>query len=270
MSVLALPMYDWPEVREATDRWGRGLSLHLKARGFDDVPVELTRSDNYQDSWRSPGLLLSQTCGYAFANEFARRLAAVVTPHYDVKGCEGANYSSHIMVRAKDGIRDLRDLAGRRAAYNNRDSMSGMLALKLVFAPHARNGKFFGATIESGGHAKSLEALQAGRVDVCAIDSVCVAIARRHRPELVDGIVAIARSPLVPGLPYVTLASRDEDEIERMRRAVDDAFADPALGQARASLFLKGFSLLTHGDYAVMRDLERDMAAGGGLSLWSD
>ena len=263
-------MYDWPELREATDRWGRGLSLHLKAHGFADVPVELTRTGHYQDSWRSPNLLLSQTCGYSFANEFAGRLTAVVTPHYDVEGCEGPNYSSHIMVRAKDGIGELRDLAGRRAAYNNRDSMSGMLALKLVFAPLAKGGTFFGETIESGGHAKSLEALQAGRIDVCAIDSVCVAIARRHRPELVDGIVAIARSPLVPGLPYVTLTSRGEKDIERMRRAVADAFADPALGPARASLFLSGFSLLTPGDYAVMRDLERDMAAGGGLSLWSE
>ncbi|HKQ95010.1 MAG TPA: PhnD/SsuA/transferrin family substrate-binding protein, partial [Aestuariivirgaceae bacterium] len=129
---------------------------------------------------------------------------------------------------------------------------------------------FFGQAIESGGHAKSLEALQAGRVDVCAIDSVCVAIARRHRPELLDGIVAIGRSPSVPGLPYVTLASREADEIERMRQAVADAFADPALARARSGLFLKGFSLLTPSDYAVMRDLERDMTAGGGLSLWSD
>jgi hypothetical protein len=58
--------------------------------------------------------------------------------------------------------------------------------------------------------------------------------------------------------------------MERMRRAVADAFADPALAGARAGLFLEGFSLLTPSHYAVMRDLERDMTAGGGLSLWSD
>ena len=269
MPVLALPMYDWPEVRDATDGWGRGLSLHLKAHGFD-APVGLARTGHYQDSWRSPDLLLSQTCGYSYANEFAGRLAAIVTPHYDVDGCAGPNYSSHIMVRAKDGIGRPAELAGRTAAYNNRDSMSGMLALKLVFAPFAEDGKFFGEAIESGGHVKSLEALQTGRVDVCAIDSVCVAIARRHRPELLEGIVAIARSPSVPGLPYVTLASREPEEIGRMRQAVADAFADPTLAQARAGLFLKGFSLLTPSDYAVMRDLERDMTASGGLALWSD
>ena len=81
-----------------------------------------------------------------------------------------------------------------------------MLALKLVFAPHARDGRFFSRAIETGGHLNSLAAVRKGLADVCAIDSVCVALARRYRPEALEGLVEIARSPAVPGLPWITRA----------------------------------------------------------------
>jgi len=270
MAVIALPMYDWPEVRGATDAWGAGLARHLRRAGFPDVPLGLERSGHYQDSWKSPQLLLSQTCGYSFANEFSTRLAAIVTPNYLVEGCDGPNYSSFIMVRAGDGVSRLEDLEGKRAAFNNRDSMSGMLALKLVFAPLAANGRFFASALESGGHVKSLEAVKDGTADVCATDAVCVALARRYRPDLLEGLRHVARSPSVPGLPYVTLATRSDEELGALRDAVADAFDDPSLRVAREQLFLAGFSLLAPADYAVMRNLERDMSARGGLTLWDD
>ena len=43
MAVIALPMYDWPEVRGATDAWGAGLARHLRHAGFPDVPLGLER-----------------------------------------------------------------------------------------------------------------------------------------------------------------------------------------------------------------------------------
>ena len=33
-AVAALPMYDWPDVREATDRLWQSLGTALQARGF--------------------------------------------------------------------------------------------------------------------------------------------------------------------------------------------------------------------------------------------
>lgn len=270
MSVLALPMYDWPEVREATDAWGKGLARHLKSAGFSDVPESLTHSVHYQDSWRHPELLLSQTCGYAFANEFAPSMTAIVTPHYNVDGCHGPNYSSFIMVRSADEIRSLDELRGKRAVFNNRDSMSGMLALKLVFAPLAKAGAFFSSALESGGHIKSLQALQQGRADVCVTDAVCFAMAMRYRPDLIAGLQSIGCSPSVPGLPYITRSGRTAEEVGRMRTAVARAFKDPVLAPFRDALFIAGYSELGPADYAVMVALEQDMARHGGMTLWSE
>jgi hypothetical protein len=41
--IASLPMYDWPEVREATDAWWAGLARHLRDAGFE-APDRLTRA----------------------------------------------------------------------------------------------------------------------------------------------------------------------------------------------------------------------------------
>lgn len=253
---VSLPMYDWPEVREATDAWAQGVMRHL-GRTVEDRD----RNRDYFSMWRKPGLIFSQTCGYPFTHEFRGRLSYVATPHYAAPGCEGPNYSSFVLARER---RPLAAFTGARAAVNNPDSMSGMLALKLVFAPHAKGGRFFSETIETGGHVHSMIAVRDGKADICAIDSVCVALARRYRPDYLDGLVEIARSPMVPGLPFVTGHGGDPAEL---RRALAGAFADPDLAVAREALFLDRHSILADNAYDLILALERQMEEAGGLKL---
>lgn len=252
--IASLPMYDWPEVRDATDAWWHGLARHIGVAG------ELSRIEDYASLWRDPDLILSQTCGYPFTHAFRDRLTLVATPHYGVEGCQAANYCSMVFARH---AADLESFRGATAAVNTPDSMSGMLALQLVFAPLARAGTFFGNVIWSGGHLASLAAVREGRADVCAIDAVCVGLARRYRPCDLEGLVEIARSPLVPGLPYVTNAA----ESSMIRRGVLSAFADPSLQTARDHLFLSGVSMLRPSDYDRILDLEARMKRAGGLKL---
>jgi ABC-type phosphate/phosphonate transport system substrate-binding protein len=268
MPAFSLPMYDWPEVRDATDAWAHGMARHLRAHDFAEAPLELWRHEDQAQAWQSSDLLLSQCCGYPFTHLYASRLLPLLTPHYSVEGCSGPAYSSFVFVRSADNIRALTELRGRISAINDRTSMSGMLALKLVFAPLTENGRFFARTVETGAHARSLEAVQRGEADVCAVDAVCVALARRHRPELLAGLAEIARSPLVPGLPYVTAGHRPPAELVRMRQAIAAAFADPRLQQAREALFLSGYSPLDRSDYAIIAALERNLERHGGLELW--
>src|SRR5262245_42537706 len=127
--MISLPMYDWPEVAKATDAWARGISSHLGQEG-----TTLDRNPDYFSGWRRPDLVFSQTCGYPLTHEFRGRLTYIATPHYAVPGCEGPNYCSFIFARES---RPLPQFRGSCAAVNNPDSMSGMLALKLVLAPNA-------------------------------------------------------------------------------------------------------------------------------------
>lgn len=254
--IVSLPMYDWPEVAEATEAWAQGVLKHLdgKARTRD-------RNPDYFSGWRQPDLLFSQTCGYPFTHEFRGKLTYVATPHYGIPGCEGPNYRSFIFAREH---RPLADFRGRRAAVNNPDSMSGMLALKLVFAPLAKGGRFFSQVIESGGHIRSMIAVRDDKADICAIDAVCVALARRYRPDYLEGLVEIARAPMVPGLPFVTAPGNDPAPL---RQALAKAFADPDLASARKALFLAGHSVLAAEAYDLILKLERQMEEAGGLEL---
>jgi ABC-type phosphate/phosphonate transport system substrate-binding protein len=252
--IATLPMYDWPEIRDATDAWWQGIARHL------GVDVPLSRPDDFMNAWSSGELLLSQTCGYPFTHGLRGRVQLVGTPHYEADGCDGPGYCSIVFAREDKPLEAFR---GSTAAVNTPDSMSGMLALKLVFAPLAEEGKFFGNSILSGGHLKSLAAVRERRADVCAIDAVCVALARRYRPNDLDGLIEIARSPMVPGLPYVT-ASYD---VVKLRAALAAAFADPALEEPRARLLVKGFGILGPQDYDIITRYEYDMNMAGGLEL---
>jgi ABC-type phosphate/phosphonate transport system substrate-binding protein len=252
--IASFPMYDWPEVREATDAWWRGLSRHL------GVALELDRNPDHFAAWHRDDLYFSQTCGYPFTHEFKGLLNYIATPHYAVPGCEGANYRSFIFARVDQPLDSFR---GGIAAVNNPDSMSGMLALKLAFAPFAREGRFFASAIESGSHVKSMIAVRDGLADVCAIDAVCVAMAMRYRPDCLDGLVEIARSPSVPGLPYVTRSGN----IDAMRAALVVAFADSELQECREQLFLNGHSVLGQNAYERITNLESETQNAGGLEL---
>jgi len=252
--IASLPMYDWPEVRDATDAWWAGIARHL------GTEAKLRRGGDHVALWQDPQLIFSQTCGYPFTHEFRGKLKLVATPHYGVDGCRGAYYRSMVFAREK---RPLESFRGSTAAVNTPDSMSGMLALQLVFGPLAKNGRFFGNVIESGGHIASLSAVREGKADVCATDAVCTAIAKAYRPDYLEGLVEVARSPEVPGLPYVTVAG----DAAKLRQGLTEAFADPDLRDARTRLFLTGHSVLGEKDYARITELEAAMREAGGLKL---
>ena len=252
--IASLPMYDWPELGAANDALWASISRHL------GVAIPLDRRADHKWAWRQPDMLLSQTCGYPLTHEFSGKLTLVATPHYGADGCDGPNYCSIVVARKKLPLEAFR---GRRAAVNSPDSMSGMLALQLVFGPLARQGRFFGETIETGGHRHSLQAVRDGLADVCAIDAVCWAMARRYRPEVTAGLVEIGRSPWVPALPYVTICG----EPASLRQALAKAFADDHLQEARDRLLLTGLSILHLQAYDRITELENQMQRAGGLKL---
>lgn len=244
--LASLPMYDWPEFRDATDAFWQGLADHAGVTG------SLDRRSDYHSFWKQEKFDFSQTCGYPFTHEFKGLLSYVATPHYDAVGCDGPYYSSIIFAAEPLGVGVQK---GWRPAINSVDSMSGCLAFKLAFPVEARRGDFFAPALITGGHLNSLRALREGRADCCAIDAVCVALAKKYRPQDLLGLVEIARSPQVPGLPFVTRGG----DVNRWRQALLSAFADPALAEARAALLLNGISVLPENAYDHILDLEKTL-----------
>ena len=86
---------------------------------------------------------------------------------------------------------------------------------------------------------------------------------RRFRRQDLEGLIEIARSPSVPGLPLITRAG---DPVG-LREGLARAFADPALVEAREALLMSGYSVLEASAYGRITALEAEMERAGGVAL---
>lgn len=262
--LVNLAMYvDPPVVHAATRQLWAALRDRLRTAGLAGVPEEADETIAHDAAWLDPALLLAQTCGYPFATRLRGRVRLVATPCYDHPGCTGAFGGSFVVVRAQDPAGSIADLAGRRATINDRASNSGYNLLRGAVAPHARNGRFFGAVIETGGHIASLAAIVAGAADVAAIDCVTWGNLARHAPERLQGLRILAETAKTPALPLITRAAAADDEVAALREALDATAADPAMAAACDTLGLRGFATLAEADYDSVLAIERDAAALG-------
>ncbi|WAJ28781.1 phosphate/phosphite/phosphonate ABC transporter substrate-binding protein [Antarcticirhabdus aurantiaca] len=258
-----LGMYDPPWLRGANDALWAALGRRLRAAGIADVPDELEREPSLRAIWGHARLLLGQTCGYPLVTELGGTVAVVGRPTYALPGCRAGFHRSLVVVRAKAPFRGLEDLRGSRAALNGRDSNTGMNLLRRAVAPFARNGRVFGAVVETGAHLASLAAVAAGGADAAAIDCVTFGLAARHRPDLTEGVRILAQTPESPTLPFITAGGTSPERIAILRRALAETIADPANTGTCAALGLAGIEPAAVEDYAVLLRYEAEAAELG-------
>jgi ABC-type phosphate/phosphonate transport system substrate-binding protein len=255
--VATLPMYDLPELRDATDQWWLAIQRALTAAGIADVPKSLDRSIAREDAWRNPGLLLTQTCGYPLTFGFQDHLRAVAVPTYRAEGCEPGIYRSAFVVRADDDGETLEHYRGRKVAANGPDSQSGCNCLRAKIAPLARGGPFFSKVIWSGAHRASLDLVASVHADIAAVDAVTLALIRQVAPGEFSRLRVLGWSDPAPALPYATPLSTDEATRARIRKALSQAVADPQARSARETLLIEDFQPIDSPDYQPIIEMVR-------------
>ncbi len=251
-------MYEFRWTAAANDAVWATIGAALRRDGVP-APERLTRGAPLQATWRDPGLVLGQTCGYPYRHGLVDVVEIVATPRYGFEGCEGPRHCSFLVVRADDPRRELAAFAGARAAINARDSNTGMNLFRACVAPLAANGRLFADVIVTGAHVASVEAVASGRADIAAIDCVTFAQLRRGRPDLIAAVSAIGRTPATPGLPLIA----GRGLAPRVREALFAALAEPALADAWAALGVVGADVLAPQDYAAIDALEAAAARLG-------
>lgn len=245
--VASLPMYDWPEVRWATDALWAAIAERLAERGIA-APPKLDRDRPMEEAWTDPNLVLSQTCGWPYATRLIDRVRYVGTPVYDVPGCDGPLYSSMIVARRSDAAAGFPVLARRRIARNSADSFSGFVVLRAAMQD-AGIDPDAAAWVETGGHRASIAAVASGKADVAAIDAVCWALAVEHEAAAAAELTIVSATPLRPGLPLITARTRNAEEVEALAAAFAEAVASPGLETAAQALRVAGVVRLDEGDY---------------------
>ncbi|MBX3580770.1 MAG: PhnD/SsuA/transferrin family substrate-binding protein [Rhizobiaceae bacterium] len=250
--IAALPMYDWPETREAVDAQWAKIRANLLAEGIEapqhlvrrnaDMPAVpggiLDRSGkviapdpatlppddlDLPTLWRHPKLLFGQTCWGPMMQELLFLDVAVLDqPDYsDVLGGAGTRYRSAIVMRRdqnragpdrtgdvappEDGTAFLPfdRLAGKRLAYNEPHSWSGVLGLQRDLGLAGQSAIVLADQLQTGGHRLSIRAVAEGLADFAAIDCRTWDLARRFEPAA-DDLQVVGWTALQPGLPYIS------------------------------------------------------------------
>ena len=106
--------------------WQALFDEFLKIYKQDQNVQDTIRFDSDFPVLRDPGLLIGHTCGYPLMRFLRDDLVPLCVPIFDLPGCQGKFYSSHIIVPAESNIQSLSDCKGLVAAINGRDSNSGM------------------------------------------------------------------------------------------------------------------------------------------------
>ncbi len=243
--IAALPMYDWPELREEHDSFWLVLQKNLNAQGIN-APLNLTRNIDDQQHWLSPKLLLGQTCGFPYSTTLAGKVRYLATPQYDVEGCEGSNYSSAIIVHKDSGL-EVRELQAKNLVFNSTSSWSGFRTLVLQFGSL---DKYFSELKESGGHRNSARMVASRNCDVAAIDAVCWHLLQRFEPDTADKLRIVGWTNPQPALPFITSAEQPAETILALRSALNDVLSSDDF--ANNLLALEGIEVLDEQTYAHM------------------
>jgi ABC-type phosphate/phosphonate transport system substrate-binding protein len=245
-----LLMYVAPEsIRVANERW---IARILELLGHTRLSAE---GLSLPELWLSPDLLLTQTCGYPLMTALRGQVRIVGRPRYELPDASAGYHCSLILSRADDSRKNLADFQNSRGVINSEDSNSGMNLLRQRLASLQQNGQFFASVGISGGHRESLRWLRENRADLAAIDSVTYAYLARHVPEEVSALRVIARSALSPTLPFITVASATDEQIETLRHVMNQTLREqPDVSQ---TLGLPEVLPANTSDYQILLDYQQ-------------
>jgi ABC-type phosphate/phosphonate transport system substrate-binding protein len=153
-----------------------------------------------------------------------------------------------LIARRGDAPAELSEVAGRRAAFNSRDSLSGYVAL---IAEMREEGVPIDAVewVETGSHRASVRAVAAGKADLAAIDAVCWALARRLEPDAAARLRVVGRTRMRPALPFITAKGRSDAEVEVIRAALAGVLAGGDAAEAARALGLTDVEVLEEAEY---------------------
>ena len=203
--IAAFPMYDRPANRAAHDRLWAGIRDRLRAGGVD-APDGLSRDIAFDAGWGRDDLLLGQICIAPLLRTHSDGATRIGRGDHRLEGCAAGHYFSHLVMRADD-LRDPEEaLAMGRIAINSDCSHSGWHSLLATFGDRLPDLE---PALVTGGHDRSIDALNAGRADIAAIDAVTWKLAERDRAADLSGLRIAGRTAPAPGMTFISRTDLD-------------------------------------------------------------
>ena len=260
----ALPMYFPPHA--ALQAFWADLAALLHAdpsiQGIG-IPALLSQPADCHAQWLEPDLLLSQACGYPLVTQLAGKVQLVGTFAYQAAGVQGIDCKSQLICRANDTRDTLAAFVGSTLAFNDTISQSGYNALRALVASTTTARPFFGSSIQTGAHYRSIEAVRLGQADMAAVDAVSWALWQQGHAEYAAELKVFGQTAAYPGLPLITSLQTPAALVAALRHALHTVATSAAHANVRAPLLISGFETTTLAHYQRCLDMQEQACAAG-------
>ena len=157
-------------------------------------------------------------------------------------------YRSLLIVPASSKAASLRDLGGKRFAFTDELSFSGHMYPAQLLA-NMGAPRFFGSTLFTRSHDRSIEAVVQGVVDGAAVDSLVYEALALRDTRVAGGTRVIHRSPPFGLMPVVASTRMSREARDRLRAVLLDLHRDPPSSSALGIVGIERFVTPAPGMY---------------------
>ncbi|MGH8781640.1 phosphate/phosphite/phosphonate ABC transporter substrate-binding protein [Paraburkholderia sp.] len=205
--------------------------------------------------WARDNLACGFMCGWPFVNDTSRRVVPLAVPVPEPASYAGLpRYRSEFLVHRSSEARSLSEALSGRIGWMAVDSQSGYQAPRAALGALSNSGEPLFSESKGPLHtpARVLNALNAGEIDLTAVDSFYLDLVRHHAPESIANLRTVGYTSWTPIPLLVASSARPSSEIA-------------AIGEAlRALHTMAGYEALMR-DVLVRKFIAPDIAAYGTL-----
>ena len=240
-------------------------------RVFADVGIDVETLEHkhprpIESLWEEPGLFGAFMCGWPYVRS-GPRLQAIAAPvpspaRYESK----PRYCSDFLVREDSGWTRVEDAFGQRFGWTVAGSHSGFNAPRAYFAKlvSPQRPRLFAQSVGPlGSPSAALASLEAGAVDMVALDGYWLDLVRRHDPAKLEGIRVVGHTPWAP-IPLVVAAPGVDAALSRrLREHLVRLHEMPGHGALLANVVLERFVVPDESAYGSLENLAADAERSG-------
>jgi phosphonate transport system substrate-binding protein len=226
------------------------------------LQVETQLQQSQYDPLEDPQLLQDQIdlafiCGLPlirYSQIVSNQLQTLVAPVMESSRYNNLPiYYADVIVNANSNNQKFADLSGKTFCYNDAGSNSGynLLCHRLIQERDPQN--FFGKTIQSGFHQRSIRWVVEGLADCAAIDSVVLEQELRDSPELSQHLRVVDVLGPSPMPPLVVAPRLGISLIQQMRLALLQP--DAELQTVMKQFGVRRFAAVELEDYQILKQI---------------
>ena len=221
-------------------------------------PVEMVQKENYDETDK---LLESGELSFAFV------CSGPYTKDHEKFGAEllvapqsygQPFYHAYIIVPKDSTVKDLAGLKGKKFAFTDPKSNTGKIVPTYMIGKEFNTTpeKFFGKTIFTRSHDKSIEAVAKKLVDGASVDSLIYDYAAKKDPTFTSQTKIIKKSPKY-GIPPVVVRKDTNPAIKaKIKEIFLNMHKDPEGKAILAGIMVDKFIVPKDSDYNSVREME--------------